>query len=69
MSTVHTLENKIHSIPSEYFGEIDAFLDFLIQKSSKINSNHSKLTQSWAGSLKEINIDSVKLQKQSLEWR
>ncbi len=64
-----TLEKKIYSLPPNLLGELEIFVDYLLQKS--MESKGIKLKQNWAGALEDLceKYNSIELQKKSLEWR
>jgi hypothetical protein len=67
MKTTKQIEEKINQLPPEFIGELERFLDGLIDK-SKIHQPR-RLTQNWAGGLKDIKESSIELQKKALDWR
>ena len=68
MKNLKTIENKINKLPSSLIGEVEDFVDFLLNKNRQMNKR--KLQQNWAGSLKDFSdkYSSVELQKKALEW-
>ncbi len=67
MNTIKQIEEKINQLPPEYIGELERFLDELINK-TKINQP-KRLNQNWAGGLKDVKMSSIELQKKALAWR
>ncbi len=68
MKNLSHLEDKIQQLPPSMINEVEDFLDFLLTK-SKVRRK-GKLTQKWAGALKEFSGEytSLELQKKALEW-
>ena len=68
MKNLSNIEDKIQQLPPFMIGEVEDFLDFLLTK-AKVRSK-GKLTQTWAGALKEFSdqYTSMELQKKALEW-
>jgi len=71
MLDVNKLEMIIRQLPPELQKEVEDFVFFLLEKKANKRKKESFLKQDWAGGLKEYrNIyTSLKLQKESLEWR
>ena len=67
MSAIKNIETKISQLSPGLIGELDHYLDYLINK-RVVNRSH-KLKQDWAGGLKDITVSSIDLQKKALEWR
>jgi hypothetical protein len=67
MKVIKEIEAKISKLSPALIGELDRYLDYLINK--RVIHSPKKLKQDWAGGLKDINIPAVKLQKKALEWR
>jgi hypothetical protein len=67
MKAIKDIETKISKLSPGLIGELDHYLDYLINK-RKIN-NPKKLKQDWAGGLKDIKITALELQKKALDWR
>jgi len=67
MKVIKEIESKISKLSPALIGELDRYLDYLINK--RVIHSPKKLKQDWAGGLKDINISAVKLQKKALEWR
>jgi len=67
MNTIKQIEEKINQLPPEFIGELERFLDELINK-TKINQP-KRLNQNWAGGLKDVKMSSIELQKKALAWR
>ncbi|MCX6327194.1 MAG: DUF2281 domain-containing protein [Bacteroidia bacterium] len=66
-TTTKNIESKISRLTPSLIGELDLFLDYLINK--KVTHKPKKLRQDWAGGLKDIKISAIDLQKKALEWR
>ncbi len=64
-----SLEQKIKELPHELQQEVEDFVDFLNEK--RAQKPAKKLSQSWAGALKDYRdqFTSLELQKKALEWR
>jgi len=62
-------EEKLLSLPPELRQEVADFVDFLLNKRSRVKRN--RLSQEWAGALSKFKgkYTSLKLQEQSLAWR
>ena len=67
MRTMKNIEAKINRLTPAMIGELDHYLDYLINK--KIVRKPKKLKQDWAGGLTDIKMTSVELQKSALDWR
>ncbi len=67
MKAIKNIESKINQLTPGMIGELDHYLDSLINK--RIVRNPKKLKQDWAGGLKDIKMTSVELQKLALDWR
>jgi hypothetical protein len=67
MRAIKTIESKINQLSPAAIGELDHYLDYLINKRTVIRPK--KLKQNWAGGLKDIKLSSIELQKKALEWR
>ena len=67
MNTIKQIEEKISQLPPEFIGELERFLDELINK-TKIHQP-KRLNQSWAGGIKDVKMSSIELQKKALAWR
>jgi hypothetical protein len=67
MRTIKDIETKISKLSPGLIGELDHYLDYLINK-RKIK-NPKKLKQDWAGGLKDVKISALELQKKALDWR
>jgi hypothetical protein len=67
MRAIKNIETKINQLTPGMIGELDLFLDYLINK--KIIRKPKKLRQDWAGGLKDIKMTSIELQKLALDWR
>lgn len=61
------IETKINQLTPGLIGELDNYLDYLINK--QVVRKPRKLSQDWAGGLKDIKLSSVELQKKALDWR
>jgi len=67
MRAIDNIETKINQLTPRMIGELDHFLDYLINK--KIVRQSKKLKQDWAGGLNDVKLTSVELQKSALDWR
>lgn len=67
MRALKNIESKISKLPPESIGELEHYLDYLINK--KVVRKPNKLRQDWAGGLKDIKIPAIELQKKALDWR
>jgi hypothetical protein len=67
MKALKNIEYKISQLSPGLIGELDHYLDYLINKSSDHKSR--KLKQDWAGGLKDIQMSAIDLQKKALDWR
>lgn len=67
MRAIKNIETKINQLTPAMIGELDHYLDYLINK--KIVRKPKKLKQDWAGGLTDIKMTSVELQKSALDWR
>ncbi len=69
MTKIQAIEKKISELPPSAFGELELFIDSLLNRRKKRPSG--KLKQDWAGALKELKgeFTSLELQKKALEWR
>lgn len=69
MTRIQSIEKKISELPPNAINELEVFIDSLLRKSK--NKKAGKLTQNWAGGLKEWKekFTSLELQKKALEWR
>ena len=67
MRAIKNIETKINQLTPRMIGELDHYLDYLINK--KIVRKPKKLKQDWAGGLKDIKMTSIELQKLALDWR
>lgn len=67
MKATKDIETKINKLSPELIGELDHYLDYLINK--KIIHKPRKLKQDWAGGLRDINFSAIELQKKALDWR
>jgi hypothetical protein len=69
MKNISIIIDKIQKLPPSMMGEVENFIDFLLNKKQK--NKKRILRQDWAGSLKDISTKytSVELQKKALEWR
>ena len=65
MRTMKNIEAKINQLTPAMIGELDHFLDYLINK--KIVRKSKKLTQDWAGGLTDVKMTSVELQKSAFQ--
>ena len=67
MKAIRDIESKINKLSPALIGELDRYLDYLINK-RKIKSS-KRLKQDWAGGLKDIKFSAIELQKKALDWR
>ena len=67
MSKINEIETKISQVSPELLGELDNYLDYLINK--KVVQKSKKLRLDWGGGLKDIKMTSIELQKKALDWR
>lgn len=67
MNARKNIESKIIQLSPGLIGELDHYLDYLVDK--KVLRKSNKLRQDWAGGLSEINYSAVELQKKALDWR
>ncbi len=67
MRAIKNIETKINQLTPGMLGELEQYLDYLINK--KIVRKPKKLKQDWAGGLSDIKMTSVELQKSALDWR
>lgn len=67
MRAIKNIETKIHQLTPGMIGELNRYLDYLINK--RIVRKPKKLKQDWAGGLKDIKMTSIELQKLALDWR
>jgi hypothetical protein len=67
MRAIKNIETKISQLSPGLIGELDHFLDYLINK--KVTPRQKKLRQDWAGGLKDIKMSAIDLQKKALDWR
>jgi len=67
MRAIKDIESKISNLSPALIGELDHYLDYLINK-RKVQSS-KKLKQDWAGGLKDIKFSAIELQKKALDWR
>ena len=67
MRAIQNIESKISQLSPGLIGELDHYLDYLINK--RVVPRQGKLKQDWAGGLKEIKMSAIDLQKKALDWR
>jgi hypothetical protein len=67
MRAIKKIETKISQLSPELIGELDHYLDYLINK--KVTLKPRKLRQDWAGGLKDTKNSAIELQKKALDWR
>jgi len=67
MRAIKNIETKINQLSPGLIGELDHYLDYLINK--RAVRIPKKLKQDWAGGLKDIKLTSIELQKLALDWR
>jgi hypothetical protein len=60
-SIIQNIETKISQLSPGLIGELDHYLDYLINK--RVTQKQKKLKQDWAGGLKEIKMSAIDLQK------
>jgi len=63
MRAIKNIESKISRLSPGLIGELDHYLDYLINK--KVVHKSKKLRQDWAGGLKDIQMSAIDLQKKS----
>jgi hypothetical protein len=64
MKAIKNIESKISRLSPALIGELDHYLDYLINK--KATHKSKKLRQDWAGRLKDIQMSAIDLQKKAL---
>jgi len=67
MRAIKNIETKIGLLTPGLIGELDHYLDYLINKS--VVRMPKKLKQDWASGLKDVKMTSIELQKLALDWR
>lgn len=67
MRAIKKIETKINQLTPGMIGELDHYLDYLINK--RVVRKPKRLKQDWAGGLKDIEMTSMQLQKLALDWR
>jgi len=67
MRAIKKIETKINQLTPGMIGELDHYLDYLINK--RVVRKPKRLKQDWAGGLKDIEMTSIELQKLALDWR
>jgi len=67
MRAIKNIETKISQLSPGLIGELDHYLDYLINK--RVVHRSQKLRQDWAGGLIDIQMSAIDLQKKALEWR
>jgi hypothetical protein len=67
MRAIKNIETKISQLTPAMIGELDNYLDYLINK--EMVRKPKKLKQDWAGGLSDIKMTSIELQKSALDWR
>lgn len=67
MNAIKNIELKINQLTPSMIGELDRYLDYLINK--RAVRKPKRLKQDWAGGLKDIKMTSIELQKKALDWR
>jgi len=67
MRAIKNIETKINQLTPGMIGELDHYLDYLINK--RMVRKPKKLKQDWAGGLKDVKLSSIELQKLALDWR
>ena len=67
MNAIKNIESKISKLSPGLIGELDHYLDYLINK--RAVQTEKKLKQDWAGGLKDITMSAIDLQKKALNWR
>jgi len=65
------IEKKVSYLPPYLIKEVEDFIDFLLSKNKKRAVKSGRLSQKWAGALKEYKskYTSSELQKMALQWR
>ena len=61
MSSLKTIESKISQLSPSLIEELDAYLDYLMNK--RTSGSSKKLKQKWAGALNDVEISALELQK------
>jgi hypothetical protein len=66
---IRTFEEIFKALQPEFQKEVKDFAEFLLEKRSQ--KSGCKLTQSWAGALRDYRdqYTSLELQKKAMEWR
>jgi len=67
MNAIKNIELKINKLTPSMIGELDRYLDYLIN--NRTIRKPKRLKQDWAGGLKAIKMSSIELQKKALDWR
>lgn len=67
MSKIKEIETKVSQVSPELLGELDNYLDYLINK--KAVQKSIRLRLDWGGGLKDIKMTSIELQKKALDMR
>jgi hypothetical protein len=67
MKAMKNIESKINQLTPSMIGELDKYLDYLINK--KVIHKTKRLKQDWAGGLRDVKMTSIELQKKALGWR
>ncbi len=67
MKAIKNIESKISKLSPGLIGELDHYLDYLINKGAV--QKPGKLKQDWAGGLKDVQMSAIDLQKKALDWR
>lgn len=62
------IRDLINKLPPDLRGEVEDFIMFLLEKRKK---KRVKLSQNWAGKLRDYRdqYTSIELQKKAIEWR
>jgi hypothetical protein len=67
MRAIENIESKINQLSPALLGELDHYLDYLINR--KVDQKPKKLRLDWAGGLSDISMSAIELQKKALDWR
>lgn len=67
MRAIKNIETKISKLSPGLIGELDHYLDYLINK--RVVQRPKKLRLDWAAGLKDIKMSAIDLQKKALDWR
>lgn len=67
MEAIKNIQKKIKRLSPSEIWDLDNYLDKILSEPK--NSKRTFLKQDWAGSLKDVKMTSLELQKKALEWR